>query len=89
MLAFQQEEAVYAAGDCLKGLIETCINDSLIKEGNSHLLSQGKSSPSTIGRICVVVCSLLGYQYTSAWDVSLQVATTLFNKLGKSDNFHV
>ena len=86
MLAFQQEEAVYAAGDCLKGLIEKCIDNSMIEQGNPCVQSQGKSpsvGPSIIGRVCVIACSLLGYQYSSAWDVSLPVVTALFNKLGK------
>ncbi|KAI5064175.1 hypothetical protein GOP47_0020845 [Adiantum capillus-veneris] len=85
MLAFEQEEAVYAAADSLKSLIQTCLDNSIIEQGKVALQSRGNSlnlTPSSIERICVTASSLLGYQFSPAWDVCLQVVACLFEKLG-------
>ncbi|MCO5571960.1 hypothetical protein L7F22_025711 [Adiantum nelumboides] len=85
VLEFEQEEAVYAAADCLKILIQTCLDNSIIEQGIAALQSRGNSlnlAPSPIERICVTASSLLGYQFSPAWDVCLQVVACLFEKLG-------
>lgn len=87
MLAFEQEEAIYAAADCLKSLIQNCLDSAMIEQGKAYLQSRVKSlkiGPSAIERVCVTASSLLGYQFSSAWDVCLQVISSLFNKLGES-----
>lgn len=85
MLAFEQEEAVYAGADCLKILIDSCVDNSLLEQGRANLQSRGESwnkGPSLIEKICVTATSTLGYQFSSAWDVCLQVVAALFDKLG-------
>lgn len=85
MLVFEQEEAVFAAADCLKSLIENCLDNAMIEQGRSALQSRGKSLnlvPTSVERICVTASSLLGYQFSTAWDVCLQVVASLFDKLG-------
>eukprot|EP00250_Pteridium_aquilinum_P028638 c37528_g1_i1 orf=673-4578(-) len=85
MLAFEQEEAVFAAADCLKSLIQNCIDNAIIEQGKSALQSRGNSLnlvPTAVERICVTASSLLGYQFSTAWDVCLQVVASLFDKLG-------
>ncbi|KAH7365818.1 hypothetical protein KP509_18G047800 [Ceratopteris richardii] len=87
MLVLEQEEAVYAAGDSLKSLIQTCIDDSIIEQEKQAAESRGGSlnlAPGTIERICITATGLLGYQYSSSWDVCLQIIAILFEKLGSA-----
>lgn len=71
----------------MKGLISTCIDESLINQGVDQikLNSEGgtrRSGPTIIEKICATIESLLGYQYIAVWDTSFMVVSTMFDKLG-------
>ncbi|RWR79461.1 hypothetical protein CKAN_00803300 [Cinnamomum micranthum f. kanehirae] len=88
-LACEHEEAIFAATEALKGLISTCIDESLINQGVDQikLNSEGgtrRSGPTIIEKICATIESLLGYQYIAVWDTSFMVVSTMFDKLGES-----
>lgn len=83
------EEAKYAATEAMKNLIQSCVDEDLIKQGvdrvrsNSELYNR-KSAPSIIEKICATIGSLLDNRYRSEWDVAFQVVSVIFEKLGKS-----
>ncbi|CAA6664606.1 unnamed protein product [Spirodela intermedia] len=89
ILARGHEEAVFAATESLRSLIRTCIDDSLIKQGVDQInltesSGERRSGPTAIEKICVTLESLLGYQYNEVWDMSFQILSAMFEKLGKS-----
>ncbi|KAF3792282.1 RRP12-like protein [Nymphaea thermarum] len=78
VLACKHAEAVFAAVDALKDLIETCVDEVLIKQGVGQLqmdMNGGtrKSAPTTIERICASLEGFIGYQYIAVWDLSFQI----------------
>uniref|UniRef100_A0A1J3F6E5 RRP12-like protein n=1 Tax=Noccaea caerulescens TaxID=107243 RepID=A0A1J3F6E5_NOCCA len=86
IIASEHEEAIFAATDALKSLIYSCIDESLIRESvngiqNSNL-NVRKSTPTVIEKLCATVESLLDYKYHAVWDMSFQVVSAMFNKLG-------
>ena len=86
IIASEHEEAIFAATDALKSLINSCIDESLIRESvngirNSNLEAR-KSSPTVIEKLCATVESLLDYKYHAVWDMAFQVVSTMFDKLG-------
>jgi ribosomal RNA-processing protein 12 len=86
LLASEQEGIVYSAGDCMRSLVASCIDEPMIKQGVSQLQSQGtqrKGALTAIERICVTCESTLSYQYSTAWDMALHIITALFDKLGR------
>lgn len=92
ILASEHEEAIHAAMNALKNLINVCIDESLIKQGveqimmNSH--SDGRrSAPTIIEKLCATVESLLDYHYAAVWDMAFQVVSTMFDKLGGSSSY--
>ncbi|GLJ21439.1 hypothetical protein SUGI_0394870 [Cryptomeria japonica] len=90
VLAFQHEEAIYAASEALRSLTQNCIDDNMINQGVSEIQVQTavrKSGPTPIERICTTAESLLGYQFSTSWDLALQVVSVLFDKLGESSYF--
>lgn len=85
LLASEQEGIVYSAGDCMRSLVASCIDEPMIKQGVSQLQSQRtqrKGALTAIERICVTCESTLSYQYSTAWDMALHIITALFDKLG-------
>ncbi|XP_031500044.1 uncharacterized protein LOC116264144 isoform X2 [Nymphaea colorata] len=89
VLACKHAEAVFAAVDALKDLIETCVDEVLIKQGVGQLqmdMNGGtrKSAPTTIEKICASLEGFIGYQYIAVWDLSLQILSVMFDKLGES-----
>ncbi|CAA7401204.1 unnamed protein product [Spirodela intermedia] len=91
ILARGHEEAVFAATESLRSLIRTCIDDSLIKQGVDQInltesSGERRSGPTAIEKICVTLESLLGYQYNEVWDMSFQILSAMFEKLGKSSH---
>ncbi|CAJ1940559.1 unnamed protein product [Sphenostylis stenocarpa] len=87
ILASEHEEAIYAATDALKNMINSCVDESLIKQGVDQIsLSENKesrkSAPTIIEKICATIESLLDYHYTSVWDRMFQVVSAMFHKLG-------
>ncbi|WZY81774.1 hypothetical protein YC2023_028158 [Brassica napus] len=91
IIASEHEEAIFAATDALKSLINSCIDESLIRESingirNSNLEAR-KSSPTVIEKLCVTVESLLDYKYHAVWDMAFQVVSTMFDKLGEDASY--
>ncbi|KAL0374605.1 UNVERIFIED_CONTAM: RRP12-like protein [Sesamum radiatum] len=88
VLASGHEEALVAAVATFKNLINSCIDDSLIKQGVDQISVSAnagtrKSGPTVIEKVCVTIESLLGYHYEAVWDMSFQIVSTMFDKLGK------
>lgn len=93
ILAFEHAEASLAAVEVLKSLINDCIDEALIKQGVEQIkltenLNGRKSGPTIIEKVCATVESLLDYRYNGVWDISFQVVSALFDKLG-GDSFHL
>ncbi|KAL6974644.1 hypothetical protein U1Q18_028827, partial [Sarracenia purpurea var. burkii] len=87
ILAFEHEEALLAAIEAFKSLIHACIDESLIKQGMDRIMASTnadtkKSGPTIIEKVCVIIESLFDYGYATVWDMSFQVASTMFDKLG-------
>ncbi|QHN83601.1 hypothetical protein HN51_060040 [Arachis hypogaea] len=92
ILASDHEEAIYAATDAFKSMINSCIDARLIKEGVDQISfsddrGSWKSGPTIIEKICAIVESLLDYRYSAVWDRVLQVVSAMFNKLGNSSPY--
>ncbi|CAL0330264.1 unnamed protein product [Lupinus luteus] len=91
ILASEHEEAVYAATDALKSMINSCIDECLIKQGVDQISLSDKDSrrsgPTIIEKVCVTVESLLDYHYAAVWDRVFQVVSAMFHKLGKYSPF--
>ncbi|KAL0346791.1 UNVERIFIED_CONTAM: RRP12-like protein [Sesamum calycinum] len=88
VLASGHEEALVAAVATFKNLINSCIDDSLIKQGVDQISVSAnagtrKSGPTVIEKVCVTIESLLSYHYEAVWDMSFQIVSTMFDKLGK------
>lgn len=87
ILASEHEEAIYAAVNAMQSLINACIDESLIKQGVDQILMDGysdtrRSGPTTVEKVCAITESLLGYHYAAIWDITFQVVSTMFDKLG-------
>jgi len=87
VLAFEHEEALFAAMESFKSLIDSCIDENLIKQGIDQIMASRneetrKSGPTIIEKICATVENLLDYHYAAVWDMSFQVASAMFSKLG-------
>ncbi|KAK7363336.1 hypothetical protein VNO77_05476 [Canavalia gladiata] len=87
ILASEHEEAMYAATDALKSMINSCIDESLIKQGVEQIrlsenIESRKSAPTIIEKICATIESLLDYHYTAVWDRVFLVVSSMFHKLG-------
>ena len=87
VLASEHEEALHAATEALKSLIHACIDVSLIKQGVNQItmnadMETRRSGPTIIEKLCATIKSLLDYRYSTVWDMSFQVISTMFNKLG-------
>lgn len=87
VLAFEHEEALFAAKEAFKNLINACIDESLIKQGVDQIMTWAnvdarKSGPTIIEKASATIESLFDYHYAAVWDISFQVASTMFDKLG-------
>ncbi|KAK2455632.1 RRP12 protein [Trifolium repens] len=89
ILASEHEEAIFAASDALKSMINYCIDESLIKQGVDQITlnESRRSGPTIIEKICATVESLLGYHYAAAWDRVFEVVSTMFHKLGSNSPY--
>ncbi|KAL3830065.1 hypothetical protein ACJIZ3_018867 [Penstemon smallii] len=92
VLASEHEEALVAAVATYKSLIGSCIDESLIKlcvdKITVHpIVNTRKSSPTIIEKVCTTIESLLDDRYEAVWDMSFQIVSTIFEKLGKY-SFH-
>lgn len=87
ILASEHEEALFAATEAFKSVIHACIDGSLIKQGVDQIIASvnvdtRKSRPTIIEKICATIENLLDYRYSMVWDMSFQVVSTMFDKLG-------
>ncbi|GFP87210.1 rrp12-like protein [Phtheirospermum japonicum] len=92
ILASEHEEASVAAVASFKSLIQSCIDESLIKQGVDQITVNAdattrKTGPTVIEKVCATIESLLDYHYEPVWDMSFQIASTLFDKLGKYSSY--
>ncbi|PIN20064.1 hypothetical protein CDL12_07250 [Handroanthus impetiginosus] len=88
VLASEHEEALVAAVATFKNLIQSCIDESLIKQGVDQIsvsanAATRKSGPTVIEKVCATIESLLDYHFAAVWDMSFQIVSTMFDKLGK------
>jgi ribosomal RNA-processing protein 12 len=81
ILASEHEEPLLVVVTTFKNLIDICIDESLIKQGQIGGMSN--SVPTTIEKICATVESLLDYRYAAVWDMSFLVTSAMFDKLGQ------
>ncbi|CAN8277424.1 unnamed protein product [Cochlearia groenlandica] len=91
IIASEHEEAIFAATDALKSLINSCIDESLVMESvngirNSNL-NANRSSPTVVEKICATVGSMLDYRYHAVLDMSFQVVSAMFDKLGEDSTY--
>lgn len=87
VLVSEHEEALVAAKEAFKNLVNACIDENLIKQGVDQVVvnsNEGtrKSAPTIIEKVCATVESLLDYQYAAVWDISFQIVSAMFDKLG-------
>lgn len=91
ILASEHEEAIFAATEALKNLVNACIDESLIKQGVDQITNVNfdarKSGPTVIEKICATVESLLDYHYSAVWDMAFQIVSTMFDKLGTYSSY--
>ncbi|KAL8139269.1 hypothetical protein V2J09_005290 [Rumex salicifolius] len=80
ILEFDYAEAQLAAVEAMKSLIAVCLDDRLIEEGVLDIHKNIK--PTIMGKVCATIASLLEYQCSDAWDMSFQVVSAMFDKLG-------
>jgi hypothetical protein len=79
-LATEREELIFTTAECLRTLINECVDNAMIQQGISQ--SEAKAGPSSVERICVCLEGTLGYQYRGSWDMALLVVAEMFQKLG-------
>ncbi|ESQ52033.1 hypothetical protein EUTSA_v10016153mg [Eutrema salsugineum] len=91
MIASEHEEAIFAATDSLKSLIDSCLDESLIRESVNEIrnsnLDGRKSRPTVVEKLCATVESLLDYKYHAVWDMAFQVVSAMFDKLGEDSTY--
>ncbi|XP_057468052.1 LOW QUALITY PROTEIN: uncharacterized protein LOC130757308 [Actinidia eriantha] len=92
IFTFEHEEALRVATEAFKSLIHACIDESLIKQGVDQIgasanVDTRKSGPTIIEKVCATIESLFDYHYAAVWDLSFQVASTMFDKLGYSSSY--
>ncbi|GAV70952.1 NUC173 domain-containing protein [Cephalotus follicularis] len=86
ILASEHEEAIFAAMEAFKSLINTCIDESLIRQGVDQIsnadMEMRKSGPTIIEKVCAITENLLDYSHCAVWDLAFQIVSTMFDKLG-------
>ncbi|XP_057767673.1 uncharacterized protein LOC130987961 [Salvia miltiorrhiza] len=83
------EEALVAALTTFKSLLHSCVDENMIKQGVDQITASAnsvtrKSGPTVIEKICATIESLLDYHYEAVWDMSFQIVSAMFEKLGKN-----
>ncbi|GKV24693.1 hypothetical protein SLEP1_g34276 [Rubroshorea leprosula] len=85
ILASEHEEAIYAAMEAFKNLINACVDETLIKQGVDQIINTNMDAinpgPTTMEKLCVTMESLLNYHYSAVWDVAFNVISAMFDKL--------
>ncbi|CAA2965615.1 RRP12 [Olea europaea subsp. europaea] len=92
ILVSEHEEATVAAMATFKSLLQACIDENLIKQGVGEITMSSnatsrKSGPTVIEKVCATIGSLLDYHYASVWDMSFQIVSSMFEKLGKYSSY--
>lgn len=87
VLASKHEESMVAAVGSFKSLINVCIDDGVIKQGVDQARKNNDAEPrqfvpTVIGKLCATIESLLSYHYATVYDMSFQVVSSMFDKLG-------
>lgn len=87
VLTSGHEEALVAAVAACKSLIHSCIDESLVKQCVDQVImgansATRKSGPTVVEKVCVTIESLLDYHHEAVWDMSFQIVSTMFDKLG-------
>ncbi|XWS17532.1 hypothetical protein CRYUN_Cryun33cG0075300 [Craigia yunnanensis] len=86
ILGSEHEEAIFAATEAFKTLINCCIDEGLIKQGVDQIINSNldnrKSGPTIIEKVCATIESLLDYHYNAVWNMTFQVVSRMFGKLG-------
>ncbi|XP_044955784.1 RRP12-like protein [Hordeum vulgare subsp. vulgare] len=88
ILASEFEEARFCAVETFKGLIDNCIDESMVSQGIDQIKArhQGVRSPTVIEKICAILEGLLDVRYSDVWDKSFCVISFAFDKLGESSS---
>lgn len=85
ILSSEFEEARFSSVEAFKGLIDNCIDETMVSHGIAQIKArhQGlKSDPTVIEKICAILEGLLGVRYTEVWDKSFHLISVTFDKLG-------
>lgn len=85
ILASEFEEARFSSVEAFKGLIDNCIDETMVSQGIAQIKArrQGlKSDPTVIEKICAILEGLLDVRYNDVWDKSFHVISVAFDKLG-------
>uniref|UniRef100_K3YPE2 Uncharacterized protein n=1 Tax=Setaria italica TaxID=4555 RepID=K3YPE2_SETIT len=86
ILSSEFEEARFSSVEAFKGLIDNCINETMVSKGIAQIKArhQGlKSDPTVIEKICAILEGLLDVRYSDVWDKSFHIISVAFDKLGE------
>ncbi|CAL5019894.1 unnamed protein product [Urochloa decumbens] len=86
ILSSEFEEARFSSVEAFKGLIDYCIDETMVSQGISQIKArrQGlKSDPTVIEKICAILEGLLDVRYSDVWDRSFLLISVTFDKLGE------
>ncbi|KAH8505512.1 hypothetical protein H0E87_012659 [Populus deltoides] len=83
ILASEHEEAIFAATQALKNSINSCIDESLIKQGVDQITinknaETRKCGPTVIEKVCAIIESLLDYHYSAVWDMEYTIVNICY-----------
>ena len=70
ILASEHEEAIFAATEALKNLINACIDESLIKQGVDQITNVNSDARKS--------GTVLDYYYSAVWDMAFRIVSTIF-----------
>jgi ribosomal RNA-processing protein 12 len=85
ILSSEFEEARFSSVEAFKGLIDHCIDETLVSQGIAQMKARHrglKSDPTIIEKICAILEGLLDFRYSDVWDRSFNVISVAFDKLG-------
>ena len=85
ILSSEFEEARFSSVEAFKGLIDHCIDETLVSQGIAQMKARHqwlKSDPTIIEKICAILEGLLDFRYSDVWDRSFHVISVAFDKLG-------
>ncbi|KAL6635240.1 hypothetical protein ACP70R_027911 [Stipagrostis hirtigluma subsp. patula] len=86
ILSSEFEEARFSAVEAFKGLIDNCVDETLVSQGIAQIKARHQglaSDPTIIEKICAILGGLLDVRYNDVWDKSFNVISAAFDKLGE------